>query len=149
MTILWKIPLTSDNSLENATEHPLENAAGSPRCFLRCRILVCNLLPLVSARSGRWTACGVCTCVRGWRRAVGHLIVSFGAAKTCRRLRFIGTWVETAEGVRFHRARDFRPYYLNRFPPTPHLRPFALLIIQIVVVNKHDYYYYYYYYYYY
>ena len=42
-TILWTIPLTSDSSLENAAEHPSENATENPRWLLRCRFLVCNL----------------------------------------------------------------------------------------------------------
>ena len=31
VTILWKLPLTSENPLENATEHPLNNATENPR----------------------------------------------------------------------------------------------------------------------
>ena len=38
--------LSSDNSLEDATDSPLENATGNPRRFLRCQFLVCNILYL-------------------------------------------------------------------------------------------------------
>ena len=46
VTILWNILLTSQKLLETATEYPMGNAAENPRCFLRCRFLVCSLLPL-------------------------------------------------------------------------------------------------------
>ena len=39
-------PLKSENPSENATDNPLENATENPQWFLRCRVLVCNLLPL-------------------------------------------------------------------------------------------------------
>ena len=45
-TILLKIPLRSENPLENATDNPLTNATDDPRWFLRCSFLVCNSLPL-------------------------------------------------------------------------------------------------------
>ena len=47
VTILWNIPPSSEMMLENATDNPLGNAAGSPRWLLRCRFLVCDImLPL-------------------------------------------------------------------------------------------------------
>ena len=51
-----KHPLTSDNPsenttgklipLEHTTDNPLKHATENPRWFLRCRFLVCNLLPV-------------------------------------------------------------------------------------------------------
>ena len=48
VTTLLQIPLQSEITLEDATKIPLENATESPRWFLRCWFLVCNLSPLVT-----------------------------------------------------------------------------------------------------
>ena len=57
-----EIPLESQIMLENTTENPLENAARNPR-FLRCRLLVCYILPLAGPlhlrRDLRGAVCGL------------------------------------------------------------------------------------------
>ena len=68
VTVLWKIPLTSENMLENATGNPLEHAIENPRRFPRCRFLVCNILPLFTTEGDSRMSSTNCKDFQGRRR---------------------------------------------------------------------------------
>ena len=57
--------------------------------------------------------------LRGWRNTVGNLIEIFWLKNAYDGPQFTGTCVKH-RGVRFHRIRDFKQYYFNGIPPTPH-----------------------------